>query len=39
MNSPGHRANIINCDARAQGVGVSYAANGTPYITQEFGSK
>ena len=39
MKSPGHRANIVNCAAKAQGVGVSYQANGTPYITQEFGSR
>ncbi len=39
MKSPGHRANIVNCRAKAQGVGVVYTANGTPYITQDFGSK
>jgi uncharacterized protein YkwD len=39
MKSPGHRANIVNCKAKAQGVGVAFAANGTPYITQDFGSK
>ncbi|MGK5678753.1 CAP domain-containing protein [Actinoplanes sp. URMC 104] len=37
MASPGHRANILNCTAKAVGVGVVYAANGTPYISQEFG--
>ncbi|WP_250027287.1 CAP domain-containing protein [Paractinoplanes maris] len=37
MKSPGHRANILNCKAIAVGVGVAYAANGTPYFTQEFG--
>jgi len=39
MKSPGHRKNIVDCKAKAQGVGVAYAANGTPYITQDFGSK
>jgi uncharacterized protein YkwD len=39
MKSPGHRANIVNCKAKAQGVGVAYSANGTPFITQDFGSK
>ena len=38
MNSPGHRANIMNCAARAIGVGYAKAANGTPYWTQDFGS-
>jgi uncharacterized protein YkwD len=39
MQSPGHRANIVNCTAKAVGVGVVYSANGTPFITQVFGSK
>jgi uncharacterized protein YkwD len=39
MNSPAHKANILNCKAKAVGVGAIYAANGTPYYTQEFGSK
>ena len=39
MKSPGHRANIVDCTAKAQGVGVAYSANGTPFITQEFGTK
>jgi uncharacterized protein YkwD len=39
MNSPGHRANILNCAARSVGVGVSYAANGNPYYTEDFGSR
>jgi uncharacterized protein YkwD len=38
MNSDGHRANILNCDAKAIGVGLAYASNGTPYWTQMFGS-
>jgi uncharacterized protein YkwD len=38
MNSDGHRANILNCDAKAIGVGLAYAGDGTPYWTQMFGS-
>ncbi|HEX5542400.1 MAG TPA: CAP domain-containing protein [Micromonospora sp.] len=38
MNSPGHRANILNCRARAMGLGVVTARNGTHYWTQMFGS-
>ena len=38
MNSPGHRANIVNCASTTVGVGAVYAANGTPYYTQIFGS-
>jgi uncharacterized protein YkwD len=37
MASPGHRANILNCKATTVGVGAVYAANGTPYFTQDFG--
>ncbi|GAB1692251.1 CAP domain-containing protein [Krasilnikovia sp. M28-CT-15] len=37
MASPGHRANILDCRAKAFAVGVYYAKNGTPYYTQEFG--
>jgi uncharacterized protein YkwD len=39
MNSPAHKANIVNCKAKAVGVGAAYAANGTPYYTQDFGSR
>ena len=39
MHSPGHRANIVDCRAKAVGVGAVYSANGTPYFTQEFGSR
>jgi uncharacterized protein YkwD len=39
MHSPGHRANIVDCSARAVGVGAVYSSNGTPYFTQDFGSK
>ena len=37
MNSPLHRANLLNCKATTVGVGAVYAANGTPYFTQDFG--
>ncbi|MYZ07481.1 CAP domain-containing protein [Streptomyces sp. SID2999] len=36
MNSPGHRANILNCDFKTLGVGVHMAAGG-PWWTQDFG--
>jgi len=38
MDSPGHRANILNCDARAMGLGMAAAGDGTRYWTQMFGS-
>ncbi|WP_279484046.1 CAP domain-containing protein [Actinomadura sp. GC306] len=38
MNSPGHRANILNCDLRAIGVGMA-GGSGGPYWTQNFGRK
>jgi uncharacterized protein YkwD len=37
MNSPGHRANILNCDSKATGVGVELDGSGAPYWTQMFG--
>ena len=37
MASPGHRANILNCKSKTVGLGAVYAANGTPYYTQNFG--
>ncbi|AGL21243.1 CAP domain-containing protein [Actinoplanes sp. N902-109] len=37
MNSPAHRANILNCTVRSFGAGVQRAANGTFYWTQVFG--
>jgi uncharacterized protein YkwD len=37
MNSPGHRANILNCDLKAIGVGVQYDTGGGPWWTQDFG--
>jgi uncharacterized protein YkwD len=36
MNSPGHRANILNCSLRTLGVGVATGAGG-PWWTQDFG--
>jgi uncharacterized protein YkwD len=38
MNSPGHRANILNCSLKNIGVGLAYNARHTPYWTQDFGS-
>ncbi|MBO3746345.1 CAP domain-containing protein [Streptosporangiaceae bacterium NEAU-GS5] len=35
MNSPGHRANILNCTYKD--IGVGYVAAGGPYWTQDFG--
>jgi uncharacterized protein YkwD len=37
MESPGHRANILNCGARSIGAAIVYASDGTPYYTQVFG--
>jgi uncharacterized protein YkwD len=37
MNSEGHRRNILNCDARATGVGLAYDG-GDPVWTQLFGA-
>jgi uncharacterized protein YkwD len=37
MNSPGHRANILNCGIRAIGVGVVANSSGRKYWTQDFG--
>ncbi|UNS99249.1 CAP domain-containing protein [Streptomyces tubbatahanensis] len=36
MSSPGHRANILNCDYRTLGVGAHFAEGG-PWWTQDFG--
>lgn len=36
MNSDGHRRNILNCSAKATGVGLAYRGS-TPYWTQLFG--
>jgi uncharacterized protein YkwD len=37
MNSPGHRANILNCGSIAVGVGLAYTSAGNAYWTQDFG--
>ncbi|MDX2562130.1 CAP domain-containing protein [Streptomyces sp. TX20-6-3] len=37
MNSPGHRANILNCDFKEIGVGIH--SQGGPYWTQVFGAR
>ncbi|MFC8764604.1 MULTISPECIES: CAP domain-containing protein [Streptomyces] len=37
MNSPGHRANILNCDFKEIGVGIH--DDGGPYWTQVFGAR
>jgi len=39
LNSPGHRANIVNCSLRAIGVGAVRSAAGSVYWTQDFGSR
>jgi uncharacterized protein YkwD len=36
MDSPGHRANILNCDFKTLGVGAHFAEGG-PWWTQDFG--
>jgi uncharacterized protein YkwD len=36
MNSPDHRANILNCDYKTLGVGVHFGPGG-PWWTQDFG--
>jgi uncharacterized protein YkwD len=36
MNSPGHKANILNCDFKTLGVGVQFGSGG-PWWTQDFG--
>ncbi|MFC7308804.1 CAP domain-containing protein [Streptomyces monticola] len=36
MKSPGHRANILNCDYKTLGVGAHFASGG-PWWTQDFG--
>jgi uncharacterized protein YkwD len=37
MNSPGHRANILDPHYRDIGIGCAYSAGHTPYWTQDFG--
>ncbi|MFH8348695.1 CAP domain-containing protein [Streptomyces sp. NPDC018045] len=36
MHSPGHRANILNCEYQALGVGAHFGSGG-PWWTQDFG--
>ena len=36
MNSPGHRANILNSHYTEVGIGVSYDSRGAVYVVQEF---
>ncbi|MDR3592694.1 MAG: CAP domain-containing protein [Negativicutes bacterium] len=36
MNSPGHRANILNSHYTQVGVGVRHSSNGSVYVVQEF---
>jgi uncharacterized protein YkwD len=36
MNSPGHRANILNVSYTSVGIGVAYDKSGNVYIVQEF---
>lgn len=38
MNSPGHRANILNCSFKNIGVGI-HKGSGGPWWTQDFGAK
>ncbi|MGW6905081.1 sigma-70 family RNA polymerase sigma factor [Streptomyces sp. NPDC054940] len=38
MNSPGHRANILNCSFKDIGVGI-HKGSGGPWWTQAFGAK
>lgn len=37
LNSPAHRKNLLNCKARAIGVGIVTSNKGTVFITQNFG--
>jgi uncharacterized protein YkwD len=39
LNSPGHRANILNCRFRNIGVGLAFGARHTPVWTQDFGTQ
>ncbi|BEL06098.1 hypothetical protein Q0Z83_042890 [Actinoplanes sichuanensis] len=36
MNSPGHKANILNCAYTEIGVGLAKSSSGTQYWTQNF---
>jgi uncharacterized protein YkwD len=37
LNSPGHRANILDCSFKAIGIGLAHDGNGAAYWTQDFG--
>jgi uncharacterized protein YkwD len=37
LASPGHRRNLLDCRAKAVGVGVVYNSRGQAYYTQDFG--
>lgn len=39
MHSDGHRANILNCAFTELGVGLAWSSGGTPYWTQDFGTR
>ncbi|GAA2514039.1 CAP domain-containing protein [Pilimelia columellifera] len=39
MDSPGHRANILNCKSKATAVGLAYDSGDTPLWTQMFGAR
>jgi uncharacterized protein YkwD len=39
MHSDGHRANILNCAFTELGVGLAWSSSGTPYWTQDFGTR
>jgi uncharacterized protein YkwD len=39
MNSPGHKANILNCANKALGVGIGHGGSYGIYWTQDFGSR
>jgi uncharacterized protein YkwD len=39
MGSPDHRANILNCEFKAIGVGVARSASGQLFWTQDFGRR
>jgi uncharacterized protein YkwD len=37
MSSPGHRANIVDCENRSTGLGLASDSGGTPYWTLNVG--
>jgi uncharacterized protein YkwD len=38
MDSPGHRANILNCTFKDIGIGLAYDSRRAPLWTQDFGT-